>query len=502
MSATSSSTQSLSSQASQSLRDHDETAKEKRMEKARKHWRKVEAQEEGEKKRRAKVEQETKEIQEECDKRIEALKVKYPAKAKVTFNDKDCAYMEDTIMGEEIPKKYAMYFDRYCYDARELLKWVRMHPINPTLPHNRQPLTSEDVKRIEKKGNAPSSTATAPQAAPAAAARAQQITERQDPGAIICVAIGPNGKIAVLYEGGLLLIYSQRMTILITMRTPPDHTAVAWSPDGSKVATSGSISASSLHVYNADSGQVLVMSQRTNHRGSIAWHPNGRYVLASGMDPSVPPSSGPIRYGVIRFVFTERDSEIVMINTGEVPLKVSYHPNSNGTQLVVMTSSGLRLFENNGGRLLRSQESALRRYVHWAWSPNEPNHLLMAHPNGSGRILNIPNDGHQSHEVLTTFRLPLPADHTLVDVHWTRTNLRVASIPRNRADEPPVTITDVPLSVLETPQASAPPLTLENNQSGGKSDTHTYNGRTYKVRMGPKGGRYILVGKQKTKHYL
>ena len=32
---------------------------------------------------------------------------------------------------------------------------------------------------------------------------------------------------------------------------------------------------------------------------------------------------------------------------------------------------------------------------------------------------------------------------------------------------------------------------------GGGNMQHKYNGRTYKVRVGPKGGKYILVNKQK-----
>jgi hypothetical protein len=38
--------------------------------------------------------------------------------------------------------------------------------------------------------------------------------------------------------------------------------------------------------------------------------------------------------------------------------------------------------------------------------------------------------------------------------------------------------------------------------SGGNSSYHMNNGRKYKIHIGSKGGKYILVGKNKIKQYL
>lgn len=43
---------------------------------------------------------------------------------------------------------------------------------------------------------------------------------------------------------------------------------------------------------------------------------------------------------------------------------------------------------------------------------------------------------------------------------------------------------------------------LESQEGGGGKSTHKYNGRVYKIRVGARGGKYILVGKAKKKVYV
>jgi hypothetical protein len=69
---------------------------------------------------------------------------------KTTIKDKDCGSMRDFISHERIPKKYAIYIDKQCYDARNLLQWLS-HDRNMRLPHTNVTVTPEQYQRIKKK---------------------------------------------------------------------------------------------------------------------------------------------------------------------------------------------------------------------------------------------------------------------------------------------------------------------------------------------------------------
>lgn len=79
-------------------------------------------------------------------------------KRKNTIKDKDCASMRDIITHERIPKKYAVYVDKQCYDARSLLRWLDQ---DRKLPHNKVPVDreSEVYQRVYKKVNPPMESA-------------------------------------------------------------------------------------------------------------------------------------------------------------------------------------------------------------------------------------------------------------------------------------------------------------------------------------------------------
>lgn len=65
------------------------------------------------------------------------------------IRNKDCAGVEDTISQDRIPKKYAIYIDKQCYDARHLWTWAKT---NRTVPHTRRVLTDQEMELITKKG--------------------------------------------------------------------------------------------------------------------------------------------------------------------------------------------------------------------------------------------------------------------------------------------------------------------------------------------------------------
>lgn len=70
------------------------------------------------------------------------------SKQKIAISNEDCADMEDTISKERIPKKYAIYLDKQCYDARNLWKWAQE---NKNVPHNRRSLSDQEMEHIRQK---------------------------------------------------------------------------------------------------------------------------------------------------------------------------------------------------------------------------------------------------------------------------------------------------------------------------------------------------------------
>ena len=72
---------------------------------------------------------------------------------KSIIKDKDCGSMRDFISHERIPKKYAIYIDKQCYDARHLLEWLS-HDRNLRIPHTNVKVTPAQYQRIEKKASA------------------------------------------------------------------------------------------------------------------------------------------------------------------------------------------------------------------------------------------------------------------------------------------------------------------------------------------------------------
>lgn len=78
-------------------------------------------------------------------------------KMKNTIKDKDCASMRDFVMHERIPKKYAMYIDKQCYDARNLLRWLEQNE-ERRLPHTNVPITPEQYQKVYQKVHSSSMT--------------------------------------------------------------------------------------------------------------------------------------------------------------------------------------------------------------------------------------------------------------------------------------------------------------------------------------------------------
>lgn len=76
------------------------------------------------------------------------------AKRKHTIKDKDCGSIRDFISHDRIPKKYALYIDKQCYDARSLLQWLDQSR-ERKLPHTNVPVTVEQYQKVYMKVNPP-----------------------------------------------------------------------------------------------------------------------------------------------------------------------------------------------------------------------------------------------------------------------------------------------------------------------------------------------------------
>jgi len=57
---------------------------------------------------------------------------------------------------------------------------------------------------------------------------------------------------------------------------------VAWSPDGSQIATAAGFE---VRIFNASNGEVVqTLLGSTNNLLTVSWHPSGSYIAAGGMD--------------------------------------------------------------------------------------------------------------------------------------------------------------------------------------------------------------------------
>lgn len=95
--------------------------------------------------------------------------------------------------------------------------------------------------------------------------------------------------------------------------------------------------------------------------------------------------------------------------------------------------------------------------------------------------------------------------HTPVFGKYPIKDYNARSYDAHRFYEVRVKMDAIPLSFFET--MNGVPLVGANGesapQSAGAAATHvSFKGRRYKVRTGPRGGRFILVGKDKEKHYV
>lgn len=148
-------------------------------------------------------------------------------------------------------------------------------------------------------------------------------------------------------------------------RHDDDVVAVAWSPDGARVASASEDQTVRIWESSRDS-ELLVLSGHTEAVRSLAWNPDGGRLASSGDDQTV------------RVWDTMSGDELLTIS-GHLSSVDSVAWSPDGTRLASSTSTDVRVWQaDTGAELLAISKSAAGRYDQGlAWSPDS-NHIAVA----------------------------------------------------------------------------------------------------------------------------
>lgn len=156
-----------------------------------------------------------------------------------TIKDKDCANTEDPVSYNRIPKKYAIYIDKQCYDARVLYQSIQ---INKRIPlNNRMNITDDEIEKIMKKAGLLSPLLVK--------------TLRGHMDDVSCVSWSPNGKmIASGSSDNTIKIWNASSGDLLKTLTIPNHEkyvwSVSWSPDSKNLVSASTYDTRDIHLLH------------------------------------------------------------------------------------------------------------------------------------------------------------------------------------------------------------------------------------------------------------
>lgn len=284
-------------------------------------------------------------LEKKAEKRITKILNKKHRKQEI--NDKDCTNMQDPVSLDRIPKKYAIYIDKQCYDARILHEAVKT---SFKLPHNRRYITYDELYKIEDKANGIKKL-------------------RGHTAEIKSVAFSPDGtKIVSGSRDRTVKIWNVRTGTVI--HTLQGHTAkvisVDWSPDGTKIASGGSEDRT-IQIWNADTGEIyktLQIVRNSNKSGTvneIAFSPDGTKLSSCIADGTV--KIWDITSGISIKTLRDNRKNHNILSAAWSPdgTKIVCGSNQNGSIQIrdVMSGAALKTFQDQKGPV-----------VSIAWSPD------------------------------------------------------------------------------------------------------------------------------------
>ena len=415
-----------------------------------------------------------------------------------------------------IDKKYVFQVcrDPTFYDVRALYQYVankREQGVQKiTYPHSRKEIPREDLEKINELYNKLTKQLTKK-----SASRPEEGNDIET-NPIFDIALSPDGtKLATAsnYGNYNIRITNQSTGAIVRLDQSTSMSRISWSPDSTKIA-GGTGFANFLKVWNVLTGEVVksIEFRRNGSRTApvvteIKWSPDGTKIAAG------------LAHGSGTFILNVETLDLIWKIPVEETFHISWSADSSKVA-VINRYNECTIWDVNTQQNIYTMTE---RTFDAVWSPDGTKLAVITLVNDkvTELILDASSDEFPSIRTLeyslgTIKKLQWSPDGTLIAAYapsLTRQPIHVWDVASGnailRSDDPSnhafncITWANDGRSIIygnvfgQINRIAVP----ENVQQGG-STKYSYNGRAYVIRTGSRGGRFILVGKEKKRIYI
>lgn len=369
---------------------------------------------------------------EKAEKRLEKMK----AKGKQIKN-KDCANLQDPISYMRIPKKYAIYIDKQCYDARMLKEAIEKNKVIPL--SNRKQISSTELNTISMKAmgigkgtgmkippmilledstdirynlywsldNTKIAGGTWDYIIKIWNAKTGKILKKLKAHdlTINIIAWSPDGtKIASGSTDGTLRIWYYNTGAYTTFDYDISITDILWSPDGKKVI----LGSNDGNIRIVDVTTTETLKTLNGHRGwieKLVWKQYGSIFLSNGSDDTI---------NVWNYQTGENISKFKL---DDIKIRLDDNLNPDGTKILSeVRDNSIKIWNVLTGEVIKILKSENYAYT-FAWSPDGTRFVSSNH---AGYITIWDEEGNK----IKTFKAHLPDTNPGKIYHYTINKLR------------------------------------------------------------------------------